>query len=358
MAPLSEKGENGGDFMSDFEKMKKGVDCTQGTGFILRLLKEVMIKMKTTREVCELIGITRRSLQEWDKIDLLHPTIRTKQGNMYDKAAINMLFIIKTFIEAGYTRGEIKKIIQSKDMDLFSEYRKIVDSLIEKRERINNMINYLKATMNGIESMPEEGLRALAKADVMNINMGMSFCEILTGGINTEIKNTEESDGIQELCTFISYRIMSIGCMKDKDPESEAVQEMVRQCVSMLGTKLFPIRFKENDDAKEDGDDHNDDGNAIDNNNYNKEDGDDDADASVSQAFTRAECAAMLIMMVESMLCNEDAKRILGGLVDSESGKYILKAITIFGEKQCKNGEIFENIVNEMKRRYETDGKL
>ena len=67
--------------------------------------------MKTTREVCELVGITRRSLQEWDKKNLLKPTIRTQQGNMYDNAAINMLFVIKTFIEAGYTRAEIKRII-------------------------------------------------------------------------------------------------------------------------------------------------------------------------------------------------------------------------------------------------------
>ena len=48
--------------------------------------------MKRLSEVCKLVGVTRRTLQEYDKVELLKPTSKTEAGYwLYDEAAIQRL---------------------------------------------------------------------------------------------------------------------------------------------------------------------------------------------------------------------------------------------------------------------------
>lgn len=46
---------------------------------IMQIPKEVKI-MKKLSEVCKIVGVTRRTLQEYDKIGLLKPTSKTESG--------------------------------------------------------------------------------------------------------------------------------------------------------------------------------------------------------------------------------------------------------------------------------------
>lgn len=42
--------------------------------------------MKKLSEVCKIVGVTRRTLQEYDKIYLLHPSAKTEAGYwLYDE---------------------------------------------------------------------------------------------------------------------------------------------------------------------------------------------------------------------------------------------------------------------------------
>ncbi|WP_051437768.1 MerR family transcriptional regulator [Eubacterium xylanophilum] len=100
--------------------------------------------MKKIREVCEIVGVSRRTLQEYDKVGLLKPTEKSSAGYwLYDDEAIGMLMLIQVFIQSGYKRSEVKKIIDSPEIDFVKEYDKAIDVLEKKKKRINGNINLL-----------------------------------------------------------------------------------------------------------------------------------------------------------------------------------------------------------------------
>lgn len=93
--------------------------------------------MKTIRDIEKLLGITRRSLQEYDKIGLLHPSARNQYGHiLYDDEAIKKLMLIKIFVECGYKRKEIISFFEKSDEEKADEYKKLIRILRDKRKRI------------------------------------------------------------------------------------------------------------------------------------------------------------------------------------------------------------------------------
>ena len=83
--------------------------------------------MKKLSEVCKTVGVTRRTLQEYDKIGLFSPTSKTDNGYwLYDDDAIKKLVLIQVFIEAGYERKKIKAILNKK----YNFYKVLTTSLI------------------------------------------------------------------------------------------------------------------------------------------------------------------------------------------------------------------------------------
>jgi len=105
-------------------------------------------------EVCEKVGVTRRTLQEYAKIGLLEPTKKTMGGYWYyDDDAVTTLEHILIFVEAGYERKQIKEIINKKRSELLEEYEKAITLLREKQERIGGMICTLEI-LKTAASMP------------------------------------------------------------------------------------------------------------------------------------------------------------------------------------------------------------
>lgn len=97
---------------------------------------------KRLSEVCKIVGVTRRTLQEYDKIGLVSPTSKTDSGYwLYDEDTIVTLMIIQIFVEAGYERKEIKDIICSSSFDLISELDNAIERLKDRKKRIEGMIN-------------------------------------------------------------------------------------------------------------------------------------------------------------------------------------------------------------------------
>ena len=74
--------------------------------------------MKTVHEVSELAGVSVRTLQYYDKIGLLSPTMRSDAGyRLYDDADLARLQQILLFRELEFPLKEIKRIIESPDFD-------------------------------------------------------------------------------------------------------------------------------------------------------------------------------------------------------------------------------------------------
>ena len=111
--------------------------------------------MKKLSEVCKIVGVTRRTLQEYDKIGLLKPTSKTESGYwLYDDTAIQTLILIQIFVEGGYERKAIKSLLESHTLDMIEEFDHLIGTLEEKRKRIDGMINTIR-TLKITAKLPE-----------------------------------------------------------------------------------------------------------------------------------------------------------------------------------------------------------
>ena len=92
-------------------------------------------------EVSKITGIPRKTLQEYNTLGLVGPTATNKARNwLYDKDAFKKIFVIHVLIEAGYTPGKIKHLLESAEIDLAGEFDNVISLLEDKKKRIDEMI--------------------------------------------------------------------------------------------------------------------------------------------------------------------------------------------------------------------------
>lgn len=196
-------------------------------------------RIKKLSEVCKLVGVTRRTLQEYDRIHLLKPTDKTDAGYwLYNDEAIQRLIYIQIFIEAGYKRKDIKAIIEAPQLDIVEEYDKIIEALLEKRKRIDGMINTIKSIQT-FSKIPEHSLRALNKINLDHIYEQKNFSKCLDESV-MNAANYDESD-IEEANLYFPflYQLTAIGCLIGEAPDSQTVQECVQSYYDYLIEKLL-----------------------------------------------------------------------------------------------------------------------
>ena len=168
--------------------------------------------MKKLSEVCKIVGVTRRTLQEYDKIGLLKPTSKTESGYwLYDDTAIQTLILIQIFVEGGYERKAIKSLLESHTLDMIEEFDHLIGTLEEKRKRIDGMINTIR-TLKITAKLPESTLRAMGNLDVTRIYKDKSFSSYLEDSIvhsaeYSEADNEEAELLYAVLVQFDSYRM-------------------------------------------------------------------------------------------------------------------------------------------------------
>jgi len=185
--------------------------------------------MKTISEVKDLLGVTRRTLQEYDSEGLLSPSKKdvTDKGKwLYDDEALIKLEIITVFREIGYKRSEIKEIINKPSVDLAEEIKKGKQKLLEKKERIEAMVSYFDMYIF-VSSIPWsffeyiENVSGKLKGKRRDINTILSLGQaFLTEGKN---QLNEETAPLVKLLILIAFMSM----MKAKSPESDEVQEYI-----------------------------------------------------------------------------------------------------------------------------------
>lgn len=150
--------------MSD-KKKNLQIDGSTGNGLTVDLINQ---PMKTVKEVCELLKITRKTLFYYDKISLVKPTIRVGSQNhkMYGDKALKQLAIICLYRKAGFRIEEIKKINQE------DSYRKVQKRLEEEKEILKSRemyLAYLKdRTKEQLEDLSIKELVRLLEEDMKN----------------------------------------------------------------------------------------------------------------------------------------------------------------------------------------------
>ena len=106
--------------------------------------------MKSISQVAKLTGISIRTLQYYDEIDLLKPSELTSSGyRLYDENALQALQQILFFKELGFSLKEIKEILENSDFDRIAAFKKQKELFLLKRNRINRLIQLLERLEKG-----------------------------------------------------------------------------------------------------------------------------------------------------------------------------------------------------------------
>ena len=123
------------------------------------------------KEVSNLVGVSVRTLHHYDDIGLLKPEFVTEAGyRLYSDEDLERLQQILFFKELDFTLQEIKEIIESPDFDRKKALKAHKQLLIEKKSRLERLIESVEKTMESIEGGFE-----MNKTDMFN---GFDMTEI------------------------------------------------------------------------------------------------------------------------------------------------------------------------------------
>lgn len=95
----------------------------------------------TLREVCNSLGVSRRTVQGYEKAGLVKPTGKTERGYLfYDEKTRERIREIRLFQEIGFTRKEIAYIIDASDNIRKEALERQLVRLKEKKEDVEVLI--------------------------------------------------------------------------------------------------------------------------------------------------------------------------------------------------------------------------
>ena len=105
--------------------------------------------MFSVKEICNIAGVTRKTLFYYDRIGLLEPTARSGKQNFkeYDEAAVSRLIEIRLYREMGLSIPMIQDILESdekKQKQYLHEISKVIHEDIRKRSEDARIIDVLK----------------------------------------------------------------------------------------------------------------------------------------------------------------------------------------------------------------------
>ena len=190
--------------------------------------------MKKLSEVCKLVGVTRRTLQEYNKIGLLSPSHITEGGYwLYNDDAIEKLELIQIFVEAGYERRIIKDILEAPDFDLYDELDKVIELLQEKHKKIEGMINavkFLKIT----QTIPDHLIESTSVIDTTNFFQGSSFVSCWKSLIDQNVAFSESEYIVAQAALPFNYSLLAIALLSKESAGSKSVQAVVDSAYNCL----------------------------------------------------------------------------------------------------------------------------
>jgi DNA-binding transcriptional MerR regulator len=104
------------------------------------------------KEVSELAGVSVRTLHHYDAIGLLTPSSTTEAGyRNYNESDLERLQQIMFFKEIGFSLQEVKEVLESPGFDRTKALHAHRELLLEKRDRVDRMIQTVDNTIQSIE---------------------------------------------------------------------------------------------------------------------------------------------------------------------------------------------------------------
>jgi len=184
--------------------------------------------LKKISEITKIIGVSRKALQEYDRLGLLHPTAKTEGGYwLYDEEAVQKITKIQMFSLVGYRRSEMKELLDdatdpAKHREIFCD---AIEKLKIKRKQLDGIILWAE-TMSQVVGVPEmEVLRTSKHGDVYEDTTMLEdikqTAERLSGF------GEQEKDlmlQIMPLMAPLTVKIAALACCKE-DAASDNVHE-------------------------------------------------------------------------------------------------------------------------------------
>lgn len=268
----------------------------------MQIPKEVKI-MKKLSEVCKIVGVTRRTLQEYDKIGLLKPTSKTESGYwLYDDRAIQALFAIQVFVECGYKRKAIKSLFASNTLDVIDELDHLIETLEEKRKRIDGMINTIRI-LEIVMKLPESTLLAIGNFCLNRFYKDKSFSSCLEDSIVQSAEYSEADNEETQLYMPFVYNLIAIGCFLGTPADEKEVQITVEQAYK----SMMKIVMAEKDDSDEE--------------------------------LTDEKLAEASLERIQDVLSNPELKQMIDHQFGNGATEYIVRAVQLFSSKKITDSK-------------------
>lgn len=123
--------------------------------------------MKKIKEVIELSGLSRRTLQYYDDTGLMDNKRTAENYRLYGEEDLQQLWEIILYKEMGFRLDEIRKLLNNDECDTR-------DSLMTKADSIKKEISELQRILNFIEKVIDYGLPDMNADDLSSDGMTMA----------------------------------------------------------------------------------------------------------------------------------------------------------------------------------------
>lgn len=196
--------------------------------------------MMTVNEVSKLTGVSIRTLQYYDKIDLLCPAAYTQAGyRLYDDQALEKLQQILLFRELEFPLKDIKKIIESPSFNREKALRQQITLLELKKERIEDLIALARGiketgvnhmNFSAFNAQKEQEYKARAKASWGNTPEYREYEE-----------KTKSRTALQQ--NAVTAQMMDIfaelGKIRHSEPSSENAQTLIQYLQDFISKHFY-----------------------------------------------------------------------------------------------------------------------
>jgi len=108
-----------------------------------------MKDFKTLKEVCELLNVTRRIVQGYEKKGLVHTDYKDKYGHLlYDEEAVKRIALIRFYQKMGFELKEIVDFIDLPDKEIKNILINKLNELKIEQENNNKKLILIEETIN------------------------------------------------------------------------------------------------------------------------------------------------------------------------------------------------------------------
>lgn len=160
--------------------------------------------MKTIKEISKITGVSSRTMQYYDKIGLLKPSDKTEAGyRLYNDSKLFQLQQIIFYKEIGFTLKEIKEIL-SNTHKCSEELRKQKILLLEKKTKIENMINQIELLLEGGIDMDFELYKKILTTKIPNNSSKEEKEAVLNAITHQQFDTIKQNWGIDKFWEFLN----------------------------------------------------------------------------------------------------------------------------------------------------------